>query len=53
MWRDIPTWFKLWAVFCLVAGIATLVYTFSHCGPKALLLGDGALYAAASGMCDE
>jgi hypothetical protein len=52
MLRDIPIWFRvLFAVF-LVGGIAIAVYTFKECGARAFLLGNGALYAAVSGMCE-
>jgi hypothetical protein len=52
MLRDIPVWFKICAVICLVVGIASFAYTFNKCGAKTFLLGNGGLYAAASGMCD-
>jgi hypothetical protein len=52
MLRDIPVWFRIWIVICLVVGIAAFVYTFNKCGAKTFLLGNGGLYAAASGMCD-
>jgi hypothetical protein len=51
-WEVIPTWIKvLWVIF-LVAGVAAAVYTFKECGTKALFLGNGGLYAAATGMCE-
>jgi hypothetical protein len=53
MFRDFPLAFRIWFVVCIVLGIVTLFYTLNKCGAKALLLGNGALYAAASGMCDE
>lgn len=52
MFRDIPIWFKIWMVICLVLGISSMVFVLDKCGPKAFLLGDGAMYAAMSGMCD-
>jgi hypothetical protein len=52
MLRDIPVWFRIWIVIFLVVGIAAFVYTFNKCGAKTFLLGNGGLYAAASGMCD-
>lgn len=52
MWQDIPVWFRIWLVFCVVAGIACMVYVFQQCGARALLLGDGAAMAALMGMCD-
>jgi hypothetical protein len=54
MWNDVPTLFKFWMVFCLIAGISTFAYSASKCGiGKTFLLGNGALYAAYTGMCDE
>jgi hypothetical protein len=41
------------ALFVFIAvGATTITYTFSKCGAKAFLLGNGGLYAAASGLCD-
>lgn len=48
-----PLWFKIWFVICLVVGIAAAIFTFQECGAKALLLGNGAPYAAMTGMCDQ
>ena len=48
----IPFWFKILAAVFLVIGIAAAVFTFQECGVKALFLGNGAAYAAMSGMCD-
>ena len=33
--------------------LSVLVFTFSKCGTTAFFLGNGATYAAATGMCDE
>lgn len=52
MWTDTPVWFRLWLVLCLVLGIAAASYTWSKCGARALVLGNGAFAAAATGMCD-
>ena len=52
MWQDIPVWFRIWFVFCVVAGITCMAYALHECGAKALLLGDGAAMAALMGMCD-
>ena len=52
VWQDIPVWFRVWLVFCLVAGVTSMIYTFQQCGVKALLLGDGATAAAVLGLCD-
>lgn len=50
----IPTWFKIWAVICVVVGIATFSFAVSKCGlGTSLLLGNGAFTAAATGMCDK
>lgn len=40
-------------ILLFVIGIASISYAFSKCGMKAMLLGGGAVYAAATGMCDE
>lgn len=43
-------------VICMMlfmVGIVSITYAFSKCGVEALLLGDGAVYAAVTGMCDE
>ncbi len=54
MWNNAPTWFKFWLIFCLVAGISAFAYSVNKCGiGKTFLLGNGALYAAATGMCDS
>lgn len=37
--------------FVFIAG-STVFYTFSQCGWKTLLLGNGATMAAVTGMCD-
>lgn len=47
-----PLWFRIWMVICLVFGIALTVYTFQECGWKAMFLGNGAAYAAFTGMCE-
>jgi hypothetical protein len=39
--------------FFALLGLSATFYTFSKCGTKAFLLGNGATYAAMSGMCDE
>jgi len=52
MFRDIPVWFRIWTVICLVLGIAALTYTFKECGMKTFFLGNGGFYAAATGMCN-
>jgi hypothetical protein len=48
-----PRWiFVMWMVICLVLGMAALSYTWSKCGARTLILGNGGLVAAATGMCD-
>lgn len=42
----------IWFAMCLILGTAFLTYTFKECGVKTFLLGNGAVYAAATGMCD-
>jgi hypothetical protein len=42
----------MWMIFTLLLGIAALSYTWSKCGAKTLILGNGGLTAAATGMCD-
>lgn len=36
-----------------ILGIGTMGFVLDKCGPKGLLLGNGAFAAAAMGMCDE
>jgi hypothetical protein len=45
--------FTMMAVFVTFLVISAGAYTFSKCGWKALFLGQGAVFAAMSGMCDE
>jgi hypothetical protein len=48
-----PRWIiVMWFVICFVLGIAALSYTWKECGAKTLILGNGGLAAAATGMCD-
>jgi hypothetical protein len=39
--------------FVVLLMLSASAYTFSKCGWKALFLGNGAGFAAVSGMCDE
>lgn len=48
-----PKIFIVWIVFCAFAGIASLSFVVSKCGAKGLFYGNGAVFIAASGMCDE
>jgi hypothetical protein len=53
MWNDFPTWYKIAIFFILIVGISAFAYSASKCGiGKTFLLGNGAFYAAATGMCD-
>lgn len=45
--------FVAMAVFVAILLLSVVSYAFVKCGPKAFLLGNGAVYAAMSGMCDE
>jgi hypothetical protein len=48
-----PRWILVvWVVIALMIGIGALSYTWSKCGAKTLILGNGGLTAAATGMCD-
>jgi len=40
----IPIWF--------VFAVSMAVFIFKECGARALILGNGGFYAAATGMCD-
>lgn len=51
VFADTPKWFRIWMLICLVAGPALLAYSFYECGWKTLLLGNGAAFAAFTGMC--
>jgi hypothetical protein len=46
-----PNWIVV-MVITLVLGLAAISFTFSKCGAKTFILGNGALAAAATGMCD-
>lgn len=43
----------LMAGFILLLGISSTVFVFKECGARAFLFGNGALYAAISGACEE
>lgn len=40
-------------VIALLLGIGAFGYTWSKCGAKTLILGNGGFAAAATGMCDK
>lgn len=48
-----PNWIVVMLmVIFLVIGLGGVAFTFSKCGAKTLILGNGGLAAAATGMCD-
>lgn len=47
-----PKWAYVLIVIWFVLAVSAAVFTFSKCGAKALLLGNGAAAAAFTGMCD-
>jgi len=49
---DDPIWFRIAFICFFVLGLITLVYTVNECGVKAFFLGNGAPFAAVSGMCE-
>jgi hypothetical protein len=54
LWNVVPTWFIVWTVIIVIIGSVTLTYTIQKCGfVQTMLLGNGAVYAAYSGMCDK
>jgi hypothetical protein len=49
-----PTWMKVLVIVWLPLAIGGAAYTISKCGfIQSLLMGDGALFAAYTGMCDD
>jgi hypothetical protein len=49
--RGIPAWAYALAVVFFVLGVSSVAYTWSECGWKTLLLGNGGFYAAIMGLC--
>lgn len=48
-----PRWiFVMWIVLIMVLSLSALTYTWSKCGAKTLILGNGGFAAAVTGMCD-
>ena len=48
-----PRWIiGMWMVIFLVVGLSALGYAWSKCGWKTLILGNGGMATAATGMCD-
>lgn len=45
--------FTMVLVVVVVLGLSATVFSFYKCGWHALLLGNRAVWAAATGMCDE
>lgn len=49
-----PNWLSVVvAVMIFSIGIGAVGFTWSKCGAKTLMLGNGGLVAAATGMCDR
>ena len=54
MWDYTPTWVKVLTIVWLLLGVGGATYTISKCGfIQSLLMGDGALFVAYTGMCDD
>jgi hypothetical protein len=53
METEMQTSTKFIAVLLIIVGVSSLVYTYSKCGNKTFFLGNGGVFAAASGMCDK
>lgn len=51
--NDVPVWAWAAAVVVFIAGVGALSFTFSKCGWKTFLLGNGGFYAATMGLCDD
>lgn len=50
---DMPNWLiVMLSVLFLIIGIGAVGFTWSKCGARTLVLGNGGLAAAATGMCD-
>lgn len=53
MLKDVPFWMWIVSAIVLGIGVASFIYSSKECGlGKTLLLGNGAFYAAATGMCN-
>lgn len=53
MLKDVPLWMWIVSAIVLGIGVASFIYSSKECGfGRALLLGSGAIYAAATGLCD-
>jgi hypothetical protein len=55
--KHLLTIFPLWVVLIVAGTVVGMIfgisYTFSKCGAEAFFMGNGAGYAAISGMCDR
>ena len=50
---NMPRWLiVMLTVLFLIVGIGAVGFTWSKCGAKTLILGNGGFAAAATGMCD-
>lgn len=54
MWGYMPTWMKVLVIVWLPLAIGGAAYTISECGfARAVMLGNGGMYAAMMGMCND
>jgi len=49
----LPRWIYPVIAIWLVIAVAAFSFTWSKCGAKTFLLGNGGVAAAATGMCDK
>lgn len=50
--NNVPVWAYALAVVVLIAAVSATAFTFTQCGWKTFLLGNGGFYAATMGLCD-
>jgi hypothetical protein len=48
-----PAWTYVVGLVFLLMAITSIGFTWSKCGAKTLLLGNGGFYAAVLGLCEE
>lgn len=54
MWDYMPTWVKIVFVVWFLLAIGGTTYTINKCGfAEAMMLGNGGMYAAMMGMCND
>ncbi len=49
----LPRWIYTVIAVWIIITICAFTFTWSKCGSKTLILGNGGFTAAATGMCDE